>query len=135
LLRNRENVLLTPIYKSGAKKDVINYPGVNTVPNVAKVFDIVISDQLKLIVKPCVKTTQHWFLSNRHIETNLMELTTHIYQAIDDRSQLDTFYSDVSKAFDHVDSSKQIMKLAGFPISNVMLFWFKSFFKKIVANM
>jgi len=35
---------LTPIYKSGAKKDMKNYRGVNTMPNLAKVFDIVIAD-------------------------------------------------------------------------------------------
>lgn len=56
-----------------------NYRGVNTVPNIAKVLDIVIADQLKLIIKPRIKTTQRGFIPSRNIETNLLELTTHIY--------------------------------------------------------
>lgn len=44
--------ILTPIYKSGSKKNIENYRGVNTVPNIAKVFDKVIYEQLKLIFTP-----------------------------------------------------------------------------------
>lgn len=73
--------ILTPICKSGYKKCINDYRGVNTVPNIAKVFDIVINDQLKLFVQPSIKSTQHGLLPNRTIETNLMELTTHIHRA------------------------------------------------------
>lgn len=118
---------LTPIYKSGAKKNMENYRGVNTMPNIAKVFDIIIADQLKMIVKPRIKTTQHGFIPSRNIETNLFELTSHIYQAFDNHSQLDLIYTDVSKAFDHVNKSKQIRKLARFELSNQTLFWFNSY--------
>ncbi len=118
---------LTPIFKSGSKKDVKNYRGVNTMPNIAKVFDIVIADQLKMIVKPRVQTTQHGFIPSRNIDTNLFELSTHIYEAFANQSQLDVFYSDVAKAFDHVDKSKQIRKLARFSLSNRSLLWFKSY--------
>lgn len=118
---------LTAIYKSGAKKEMMNYRGVNTVPNVAKVFDKVVRDQLKLIIAPRIKTTQHGFISNRNIVTNLCELTTYIYHAFGNHSQLDVIYTDVSKAFDHVDKSLQIKKLARFPLSNKVLFWFNSY--------
>lgn len=118
---------LTPIYKSGAKKDMTNYRGVNTMPNIAKVFDKVTRDQLRLIVNPRIKTTQHSFISCRNIETNLLEHTTHIHHAFANNAQLDTFLSDVSKAFDHVDKSLQIRKLSRFPLSNRTLFWFKSY--------
>lgn len=112
---------------SGAKKDMQNYRGVNTVPNLAKIFDIVIRDQLKLIITPHIRSTQHCFLPGRNIETNLFEQTTHIYEAFDRHAQLDMFLSDVSKAFDHVDSSKQIRKLAQHPLSNQSILWFKSY--------
>lgn len=118
---------LTPIYKSGSKKDMENYRGVNTMPNIAKVFDKIIRDQLKLIIHPRIKTTQHGFIPNRNIETNLLEHTTHIHRAFASHAQLDVFYSDAKKAFDHVDKSLQIRKLARFPVSNQSLFWFKSY--------
>lgn len=115
---------LTPIYKSGTKKDMTSYRGVNTMPNIAKVFDIVIHDQLKLMEN---WTTQHGFILIRNIDTNLLEHTNHIHRAFACNSQLDTFYADVSKAFDHVEKSRQIRKLARFPLSNQSLFWFKSY--------
>lgn len=118
---------LTPIYKSGARKDMNNYRGVNSMPNVAKVFDKVIRDQLRLITNPRISTSQHGFVSGRNIETNLLEHTTRIHQAFSCHSQLDVFYSDVSKAFDHVDESLQIRKLARFPLSNRSLLWFRSY--------
>ncbi len=96
-------------------------------PNVAKVFDKVVRDQLKFIIALRIQPTQHGFISNRNIVTNLFELTTHAYQAFDNHSQLDVIYTDVAKAFDHVDKSRQIKKLARFPLRNKVLLWFKSY--------
>lgn len=56
-----------------------------------------------------------------------MELITHIYAAYAKNSQLDVFYSDVKKAFDHVDTNLQVRKLARFSLSNQALYWFKSY--------
>lgn len=119
--------MLAPIYKSGSKKNMRNYRGVNTVPNIAKVFDIVVKEQLQLIIQPHIKSTQHGFLPCRNIETNLMEHTTHIHYAFANDCQLDTVYLDVSKAFDHVDTYLEVRKLSSFPLSNNVLFWFKSY--------
>lgn len=122
-----KNGLLTPIYKSGLKRDMQNYRGVNTVPNIAKVFDKVIYEQLKLLLIPLIKTTQHGFLPIRNIETNLMELSTHIHRAFDKNSHLDVFYADIRKAFDHLDVLLLVRKFAKYPISNQLLLWFKSY--------
>lgn len=98
-------------------------------PNIAKVFDRVIYEQLKLILIPLMKVTQHGFLPTRNIETNLMELTTHIHQAFDNNCQLDVFYADIRKSFDHVDVLLQVKKLASYPVSNQLLLWFKSYLR------
>lgn len=96
---------VTPIFEAGAKSDIKNYRGVNVLPNVAKVFERVIYNQLKLCISPKISETQHGFVSNRNIETNLMEFTVRTHQAFEQKAQLDVFYADISKTFDYVNTS------------------------------
>lgn len=118
---------VTPIFKSGQKTNVENYRGVNVLPGFAKVFERVVHNQLKLIIPPKISTTQHGFVSNRNIETNLMEMTTMAHDAFESKAQLDVFYADISKAFDTVNPIKLIKKLAKFRVSNTALIWLLSY--------
>lgn len=97
-------------------------------PNLAKVFERLMYNQLKLIIHPRISTNQHGFLSNRNIETNLLEMSTHIHQALDSGDQLDVSYADISKAFDRVNTSLLIKKMAKFPLANETLRLFISYF-------
>lgn len=112
---------ITAIHKSGPRNDVTNHRGVCVLPNLSKVYEKLLNPQLRMIITPRISKTQHGFLSNRNIETNLMELTTLAHRAFDENAQLDVFYSDISKAFDCVDPSRLIRKLAKFPINNKTL--------------
>ncbi|XP_037034212.1 uncharacterized protein LOC119072993 [Bradysia coprophila] len=118
---------LTPVYKSGRKTDVKNYRGVNVMPNLAKVFERVVFMQLKLIIPRNIKTSQHAFLSNRNIESNLMEPSVATHEAFEVNAQLDTYNVDIFKAFDKVRAMKLIRKMPTFPISNSVLLWFVSY--------
>lgn len=119
---------LTPIFKSGNKSDFKNYRGVNVMPNLAKVFEKVLHNILKLIITPHLSNNQHGFLSRRNIETNLMELSVQITDAFETRSQVDVFYADISKAFDAVDQSLLIRKIAKYSLDNSFLKWLISYF-------
>lgn len=105
----------------------MNYRAVDVLPNLAKVFERIIYHQLKMIISPKISTTQHGFVSNRNIETNLLELTTRAHCAYESNAQLDVFYADIGKAFDSVDTDLLLCKLTKFPISNTLLKWFKSY--------
>lgn len=118
---------VTPIFKAGARSDIKNYRGVNVLPNIAKVFERIIYNQLKLYIIPRISETQHGFVSNRNIETNLMEFTIRTHHAFEQKAQFDVFYADISKAFDSVNTSMLIRKMAMFPISNNILKWFISY--------
>lgn len=119
---------ITPIFKSGNKRDVKNYRGVNVMPTLAKVFERIIYNQLKLVITPLLSKNQHGFVSNRNIETNLLQFSSLIHDTFERGAQLDVFYADISKAFDAVDQSLLIRKLAKLPLSNSILTWFKSYF-------
>lgn len=120
---------ITPIFKSGSKKNVRNYRGVNVMPNLAKTFEKVLYNQLKLVIMPKLSKSQHGFLPNRNIETNLLEFTIQINNAFEKNSQIDTFNADITKAFDQVNQQLLVTKMARFPVSNSTLQWFNSYFK------
>lgn len=73
--------------------------------------------------------SQHGFLPNRNIETNLTELSIHAVEVFESGKHLHIFYADIQKAFDTVDQSRLIGKMAKFPISNETLKWFTPYFK------
>lgn len=50
---------VTPIHKSGSRSDATNYRGVNVLPYIAKVFERVIYNQMKLIIPPRISSSQH----------------------------------------------------------------------------
>lgn len=118
---------ITAIYKSGKKTDVKNYRGVAVMPNLAKMFERVVYEQAKLIICPQISKKAHGFVSNRSVETNLMEFSHYVHTAFEIGAQVDSFYSDVSKAFDTVDQPKSIRKLANFRFGNRSLRWFNSY--------
>lgn len=125
-----------PIFKSGSKSDIRNYRGVTVMPNIAKIFERVIYEQLKLIIFPRLSASQHGFLNSRNIETNLMEFAVHAHKAFERGTQIDVFYADIQKAFDTVNPYKLIRKLAKFPISNSFLRWMLSYLdnRKLYAS-
>ncbi|XP_055306841.1 uncharacterized protein LOC129571100, partial [Sitodiplosis mosellana] len=73
-------------------------------------------------------SNQHGFMSNRNIQTNLMAFTIKANEAFERKAQLDVFYADIKKAFDTVNQSLLMRKLANFPLSNQVLSWIKSYF-------
>lgn len=119
---------IVPIFKAGSKAKIENYRGVNIMPNLSKVFEKVIYNQLKFIVMPRLSNNQHGFVTNRNIETNLMSFTMKANEAFSKKAQLDVFLADIKKAFDWVDQALVIRKMARFPVNNTLLRWFQSYF-------
>lgn len=82
---------ITPIYKAGKCSEATNYRGVNDFPNLTKVSEQIVYEQLKLIITPAIEKTKHEFSSNRNIKSNLLELTNRIHEAFKSNTQLDVF--------------------------------------------
>lgn len=116
-----------PIYKNGKKTDVSNYRGVTIMKNLAKVFERVVYDQLSMKIAPKLSKNQHGFLSNRCIETNLMEFVNYAHEAFEQGIQVDVFFGDMAKAFDVVPQPGFIRKISRFQISNQLLHWLNSY--------
>jgi hypothetical protein len=74
-----------------------------------------------------ISPQQHGFLKKRSTVTNLACFSQYVSESINQGSQVDTIYTDFSKAFDRVDHRLIISKLDMFGISNKVLHLLQSY--------
>ena len=72
-------------------------------------------------------TAQHGFTAGKSIDTNLVEITGEIANAIGNTSQLDVIYIDLSSAFDAVNHNTLLRKLLNIGLAPNLVKWFDSF--------
>lgn len=118
---------ISPIYKSGRKSDVTNYRPVSIICASAKIFEKLIFRVVFDFVKSSISSCQHGFFNGRSVHTNLVHHITFLCHNVMNGGQVDTIYTDFSKAFDMVDHRLLIVKLRSFGISGTLLEWFKSY--------
>lgn len=118
---------ITPIFKSGSRKQITNYRGIAILPTIGKLFEAIVSRRLMSRVAPLISRHQHGFVAAKSTTTNLLEFTNAAIGAIGDGFQLDVVYTDFSKAFDRVPLDILISKLAAFGIHAALLEWLKSY--------
>lgn len=102
---------ITPTFKSGNKSDVCNYRPISILAAASKVFERIVFNKLYQHVKNYITPVQHGFVSGRSTLTNLLEYATHIADPILDGGQLDTIFTDFSKAFDQVSHNLLLLIL------------------------
>ena len=103
---------VTPIFKKGAKTKAENYRPVSLTSIPCKMFESIIKDPLinHLLDNHLIKNTQHGFLSNKSVTTNLLEFLEKITEMFDNNKPLGTIYLDFAKAFDKVPKQRLIKK-------------------------
>lgn len=89
---------VSPIFKDGDKGDIANYRPVSIMSAVSKIFERLVFTQLFDQVKIQIHRSQHGFYKKRSTQTNLMEYVSEVAQSIIDGGQVDTVYTDFSKA-------------------------------------
>jgi hypothetical protein len=120
---------ITPIFKSGNKNVVNNYRPICRNSSIAQIFDCIVTKKLTLTFKDFIAPQQHGFCKGRSTLTNLISFTERIHSAFSSRCQFDAIYTDFSKAFDSVNHSALIFKLACSGISGDLLRWLESYLK------
>lgn len=122
-----KKAFVIPVHKSGHKQLPQNYRPVSKLCILAKLFESIIFEYLYHDVMLILNTQQHGFVRKRSIETNLFEYTEYILESLNSRIQVDAVYTDFSKAFDKIDHTILVQKLADVGVTGSLLNWFQSY--------
>lgn len=129
---------ITPVYKSGDKNNVENYRPISILSTLAKVFERLVHSALYPHIRNLILPEQHGFVKRRSTTTNLMTFVNYLFENMDRRIQVDAIYTDFQKAFDKVDHTLLMEKIAFNGIRGNLLRWFASYIfnrtQKIVIN-
>lgn len=118
---------ITPIFKSGSRRQVENYRGIAILPAVGKLFESIVARIVRARLFDVITPNQHGFMAGRSTTTNLLEFTSYALKVIEAKSQLDVVYTDFSKAFDRVPLDILVNKLSGLGVHHTLLSWIKSY--------
>ena len=109
------------------KIHISNYRGIAILSAIPKLFKKLITDFLYLSTKANISIFQHGFLKGRSTTTNLVTYSNYILEKLEDGFQIDSVYTDFSKAFDKVDHGLLIYKLKRLGIKGNLITWLESY--------
>ena len=120
---------VTPIFKSGAMKDVNNYRPISVISVFSRILERIVHDQLFdfLAAKKVITRNQSAFQKLYSTVTSLICSTDSWYENIDCKKLNLTIFLDLKKAFDTVDHTIMIEKLRAYGIKGIPGNWFKSY--------
>jgi hypothetical protein len=110
-----------PIHKKDDRSEITNYRPIVLISNFAKVFEYVLYNSSLHYVSHKLSPNQHGFTKCRSTETNLVSISQYLSDALDNHSQVDVVYTDLSKAFDRIDLLLTKLESFGFSDSLVEL--------------
>lgn len=117
---------IIPLFKNGDLSDINNYRPIIKYNNFVKIFEQVIQDKLIYYFSPLITIKQHGYFSGRSTVTNLTTYIEYLSRNINKDSYVDSIYTDLSRAFDSVNTNLLIRKLQSYGIQGTLLNWFSS---------
>lgn len=118
---------ITPVFKSGSRKNIENYRGIAILPTLGKLFESIVCNSITNDVKRIVSINQHGFTSGRSTTTNLLEFSNIAIGVLESGAQVDVVYTDFSKAFDRVHHKFLVAKLSELGFHSSILQWLQSY--------
>jgi hypothetical protein len=116
-----------PIHKKDDRSEITNYRPIALISNFAKVFEYVLYNSSLHYVSHKLSPNQHGFTKCRSTETNLVSISQYLSDALDNHSQVDVVYTDLSKAFDRIDHGLLLIKLESFGFSDSLVELIRSY--------
>ena len=110
--------IVSPIYKSGDKREVLNYRPVTLLNIVAKTFEKFIFEPIYTAFADRISNSQFDFRPRLSVVLQLLYSLSHIYSHLNSRDSVYLFILfDISKVFDKIKHSILMKKLLQIPIS------------------
>ena len=118
---------VTPIYKlKGSKSQPGNYRPVSLTSHVCKLMEKVVNRALdKHLERGVLYNSQHGFRKGRSCKTNLIEFYDKVTGWMDEGNCVDVLFLDFKKAFNKVDHSRLMVKLAAAGVQENLWQWLR----------
>jgi hypothetical protein len=102
---NLKRARITPIFKSGSRKECTNYRPISVLPAISKVYEKVIYERISNYLEGngIIHHNQHGFRKNRSTTSAVTDLITSIRSNIDKGNIVVGLFIDLRKAFDTVN--------------------------------
>ena len=109
---------ITPIFKSGDRKDVKNYRPVCSLSPFSKIFERIIYNRMYSFLEKndILSSSQHGFRKKHSTESALINYINNINKGLNNSEYVASIFMDLSKAFDVIDHTilKQKLEHYGF---------------------
>lgn len=102
---------ITPIFKSGDRSKIENYRGIAILNAIPKLFEKVVTDQIVHFLVDKINEHQHGFQNGKSTSTNMVYYVSYLLLSMENNKQVDSIYTDFSKAFDKVNHKILEIKL------------------------
>ena len=123
-----------PIYKAKNKELFTNYRPISLLPVISKILERVVHCRLySFLTRYNILYDSQYGFRNKHSTINaITEFTNDIMSSFDMKHTSLAVYLDLSKAFDTIDHSILLKKMAHYGIRGKTLEWFKSYLNQRV---
>lgn len=118
---------ITPIFKCGRKNNVECYRSIAKLTVISKIFERIVYSKLYFVTKQMIISEQHGFRVGKSTISNLVVFTDYCFQSMESGYQIESIYTDFSKAFDKVSHKILLKKLLRIGIHSNFLSWLSSY--------
>jgi hypothetical protein len=118
---------IVPIHKKGDKSNIENYRPICIQSTLAKLFESLVLEIIMPDIVEIVEPQQHGFVPGRSVLSNLTLYENYICRGLADGRQVDSIYTDFSKAFDKVSHELLLRKMFALGIKSPLIDWFHSY--------
>ena len=106
-----------PVHKKKDKSDKTNYRPVSILPNISKIYEKIIYNQLYEYFHDKLFPSQCGFPKGYSSQCSLLVMTEKFKESIDKGNAFGALLTDLSKAFDCINHTLLIAKLSAFGVS------------------
>ena len=110
-----------PVHKKGIKSDKVNYRPVGSLPNLSKIYEKLMYQQLHEHFNSILSPKQCGFRKGYSAQRCLMIMLEKFKESRDKGEEFGAFFTDLSKAFDCIDHNLLITKLSWYGVAPISL--------------